>query len=334
MDFLIQLFDKTIIGMIYSYFYHNMHNNMSEIKIICLAGATGSGKSALAAKLGHELDGVVINADSRQFYADFPIITAQPGPDETALCPHLLYGCLPATQKMSAGQYAQKASACIDEVLRQGKIPIVTGGTGLYFRALMHGIADIPPVPREVRQKWQEQCRELGSHALYDSLRNLDPDYAAKIHPNDRQRITRAMEVAEATGKNLTWWHQSQSGKRDLRYLYLGLGATLKELEPVLRRRIDVMLDNGALEEAKAALRHCADPKAPGWSGIGCAELFRALAGELTIGEAKDLWYKNTRAYAKRQLTWFRGEPDLRWIEKDNYNGILRMIKNLTITQG
>lgn len=296
---------------------------MESKKIICLAGPTGSGKSGLAARLGAALGGEVINADSRQVYADFPIITAQPGPEELALCPHHLYGLLPPEKKMSAGQYARRAEDMIREVLERERTPILVGGTGLYFRALLRGIADIPQVSKEIRKKWQDRAAAEGSPALHRELAAVDGAYAARIHPNDRQRVTRALEVFEATGRSFSWWHQHSPLTGSFDYLYLGVGLPLAELEPLLGRRIDQMLEAGAVAEAEAALKKCADPKAPGWSGIGCAELYRHLAGKLDLDDARALWRRNTRAYAKRQLTWFRAEPEIRWFTPRDYHAIL-----------
>ena len=295
---------------------------MKSKKIICIAGPTGAGKSAIAARLGAALGGEVINADSRQAYEDFPIITAQPDEAEKALCSHHLYGFLPTDKKMSAGQYARRAEELIKELLAKDKTPIVVGGTGLYFRSLLKGIADIPQVGREVRQKWQDRATLEGPQALHRELAAIDGAYAAKIHPNDRQRITRALEVFESTGRTFSWWHQHSPLIGSFDYLYLGVGLPLPELEPVLARRIDTMLAAGAVEEARAALQKNSDPKAPGWSGIGCAELHRYLGGRLDLDDARAIWRRNTRAYAKRQLTWFRAEPEIQWFSPHDYHAL------------
>lgn len=297
-------------------------------KVICLAGPTGCGKSSLAAKLGKKFGGAVVNADSRQVYADFPIITAQPGDGERELCPHFLYGFLAVQQKISAGQYAEQAYACIKNLWKQGIIPILTGGTGLYFRSLLQGIADIPQIDPAVHEKWQNECLQAGSIALHAELTKIDAEYAAKIHPNDRQRITRALEVYDFTGKNFTWWHQNNHNRFVFDYLYLGLHISLADLEPRLELRIEQMLEQGALEEAKNAMITCPDQLAPGWSGIGCIELYQYLSGKLALDEAKELWRKNTRAYAKRQITWFKSEKDIQWHMPEDYTKIITHISN------
>jgi tRNA dimethylallyltransferase len=232
---------------------------------------------------------------------------------------------LPIDKKMSAGQYARRAEEIIRELLAQGKTPIVVGGTGLYFRSLLKGIAEIPQVSKEVRQKWQERVAAEGAPALHRELAAIDGAYASKIHPNDRQRITRALEVFESTGRTFSWWHQHSPLTGSFDYLYLGIGLPLPELEPVLARRIDGMLKAGALDEARSALEKNSDPKAPGWSGIGCAELYRHLMGKLDLDDARALWRRNTRAYAKRQLTWFRAEPEIQWFSPHDYHALLEL---------
>ena len=285
----------------------------SSIFLPCIMGPTGAGKTAAALSLADALPVSVINADSRQTYRDFPVITAQPSPEERAVCAHLLYGFLPTEQKLGAGEYARMAARTVEEVVASGRAPVLVGGTGLYFRALLDGIASIPPVPDAIARKWRERLESEGAPALHALLAERDPDYAAKIHPNDRQRIGRALEVLDATGRPFSWWHGRALPQRPYRACKAGIALSLAELEPLLARRIDIMLERGALEEARAAMAVCDDPAAPGWSGIGCAEVYRHLAGELDREECKALWLKNTRAYAKRQLTWFRADPDIRW---------------------
>lgn len=276
-------------------------------------GPTGAGKTATALSLADALPASVLNADSRQVYHDFKLITAQPSDEEQAVCPHLLYGFLPPEQKLGAGEYARLASAGIETVLKNERLPLVVGGTGLYFRALLEGIAPIPTVPEEIDKDWRARLDKEGGPALHALLARRDPDYAAKIHPNDRQRIGRALAVLAATGRNFSWWHAQAVPRSPFAACKVGIGLPLANLEPVLAGRIDKMLEKGALEEARAAMIICADPNAPGWSGIGCAEIHRYLKGELGLEECRSLWLKNTRAYAKRQLTWFRADRNIRW---------------------
>lgn len=291
---------------------------MSESGLICLVGPTGSGKTAAALNLARRLEkagrrAVVINADSRQLYADFPLITAQPSAADRAVCPHLLYGCLPATAKSSAGRWADQARAALAETDAQGRVPVLVGGTGLYLRALLDGMADIPVPSPAVSARLLDECQKTGVTALHARLAGIDPEYAARIHPHDRQRVVRALEVWESTGHNFSWWHTRTPPALNRPVLRLGVGLPLTELTPLLRSRILTMLDAGALDEARAALIRCPDTTAPGWTGIGCAELAAHLTGSLSLAECVDLWTHNTRAYAKRQWTWFRADSRIVW---------------------
>ncbi|MDL2267723.1 tRNA (adenosine(37)-N6)-dimethylallyltransferase MiaA, partial [Desulfovibrio sp. OttesenSCG-928-G15] len=290
-----------------------MRSSSSTIPLPCIMGPTGAGKTASALALADRFPLAVINTDSRQVYRDFPLITAQPSPEERARCPHLLYGYLPASAKLGAGQYARAAGECILREHASGRLALAVGGTGLYFKALVDGLADIPDIPEHISLYWQERCAQEGSIALHALLAESDPLYAAKIHPNDKQRITRALEVQQATGKSFSQWHAQSMSDSPFKACKIGIGLPLDELTPLLAKRIDLMLAEGAIDEARAALQKEPDPTAPGWSGIGCAEIFQYLSGTLSLEECKSLWLKNTRAYAKRQLTWFRADPEIVW---------------------
>ncbi len=290
----------------------------APLPVICLAGPTGSGKTAAALALAAALDGEVVNADSRQVYADFPLITAQPSAEERACCPHHLYGFLATENKISAGRWAEAAVDKVRDILARGKTPLLVGGTGLYFQALLRGMAEIPPVDPQLTTAITARVDEQGAPALHAELAQIDSAYAAKIHPNDRQRIIRALEVCQSTGRSFTWWHSNSMSTPLCVGHLLTLDAPLAWLEPRLARRLDLMLAGGALDEARAAMRHCADPAAPGWSGIGCAEALAHLQGRLSLEDCRSLWLRNTRAYAKRQLTWFRARPEAQWLPPDD----------------
>jgi len=282
--------------------------------IICLLGPTGTGKTAAAIAVARRMPASVINFDSRQVYADFPIITAQPDQEERAACPHLLYGFLPLTERMTAARFVELAMEAIAGVRDQGRLPILVGGTGLYLRSLLSGMAPIPEIPADIRRAVLERIRAEGPQRLHAELEQADPDYAARIHPNDTQRNARAAEVLLATGRTMTWWHtSSEHTPAPFAALKIGMRLSLDELEPHLAGRVDAMLAAGAVDEATRAHAKCPDPEAPGWTGIGCAEMLAYLRGETTLEQARSLWVRNTRAYAKRQLTWFAKEPGIRW---------------------
>lgn len=286
---------------------------MSRPRVICLAGPTGSGKTATALLLAEKLHGAVINADSRQVYADFPVITAQPNAAERGACPHYLYGFLESGVKISAGQWVALALKNIAEVQAQGRVPILVGGTGLYFKALLEGIAEIPAVDAGIGLRLMEECGAVGTRVLHERLAQVDAAYAARIHAHDTQRIVRALEVWEGTGKTFSWWHSHAMPEPACEGLRLGLDWTLEALTPRLVQRIGMMLDEGAVEEARAAWQKCPQADAPGWSGIGCVELLDYLQGRSSLQAACAQWAVSTRRYAKRQLTWFRADKQLQW---------------------
>lgn len=292
---------------------------------ICLAGATGTGKTAAALALAERFPVAVINADSRQVYRDLPIVTAQPGPEERARCPHRLYGFLDIQESISAGRFVDMARPEWEACRKEGRIPVLVGGTGLYLRALAGGLVDIPRVPREVRQGVLQDCAVFGPEALHARLATVDPVYAARIHPRDRQRICRALEVYNATGRPFSWWHGQQSSQ-GRKLIIVGLRLPRAQLHERLARRIDVMLDMGALNEMERAWAKHPDGEAPGFSGIGCRELLGFLQGETTLEQARELWLFRTRAYAKRQETWFNSIPDVCWLAPGDDDGLIRCL--------
>jgi len=297
--------------------------------IVCILGPTGTGKTAAAIAVSKRLPASVINFDSRQVYADFPLITAQPDDDEQAACPHHLYGFLPTEGKMTAARFVDLAMDKIESVRAEGRLPILVGGTGMYLRSLLSGIAPIPEIPADIKSSVLNRVKTEGPQKLHAELLITDPVYAAKIHPNDTQRNARATEVYLATGKNLTWWHtNAEHTPAPYTALKVGMKIDLNELEPRLAKRIGVMVELGGLDEAKAAMEKNADPQAPGWTGIGCSELLSYLRDEISIEEAKQLWIKNTRAYAKRQITWFRKETDINWFAPGENDAIADLVED------
>lgn len=283
------------------------------MRLICLVGPTGAGKTAVALHLAREFGGTVINADSRQVYRDFPLVTAQPSAKERAVCPHLLYGVLDTVTPSSAGWWSAAAEAAMQDCAARKRLPLLVGGTGLYLRALLDGIVEIPPIPPEITARLDAERVELGGAALHARLDAIDPAYAARIHPNDSQRLVRALAVYEATGQTFSWWHTQTPPPAPHEVLRLGIRLPLDELAPRLAARVDAMLAHGAIDEARSALDICDDPSAPGWSGIGCAELYEHLCGGLSLDETRVRWIQRTRAYAKRQLTWFNADKRLLW---------------------
>jgi tRNA dimethylallyltransferase len=300
----------------------------SPLPVICLAGPTGTGKTALALDLAEALNGEIINADSRQTYADFPIITAQPTEAERARCPHHGYAFLATSQKISAGRWAEITRESIRAARSRDKTPLLVGGTGLYFQTLLHGIAKIPHPPPAVSRELEARLAAGGLAGLYRELTQVDAAYAARIHPNDKQRILRALEIFYATRRPFSWWHAQAGTAPWARGPLIVLRADLQSLTPRLKRRIERMAADGAFAEARKALAACPDTSAPGWSGIGAAETLACIQGCLSREECLRLWLKNTRAYAKRQLTWFRARPEACFIRPGDLRTALALIRD------
>ncbi len=297
-------------------------------RIVSILGPTGTGKTESALALSDAMDVGVVNFDSRQVYRDFPIITAQPTPEEQGRCPHLLYGMLGPDRKINAAAFADLAGAAVADLEGRGLLPVLVGGTGLYLKTLLQGIAPIPDIPPEIRRKVLDRIAAHGPQALHRELKLADPEYAAIIHPNDTQRNARAAEVYEATGRTMTWWHSQRLPDPGFDCLKIGIGVELDELTPRLAGRVDRMLEAGALEEARKAWENYPDPQLPGWTGIGCAELLSHLRGEVTLERARELWIQNTRAYAKRQITWFKREEDMRWFRPGDFQGVVQCVRD------
>ncbi|MGM0539751.1 MAG: tRNA (adenosine(37)-N6)-dimethylallyltransferase MiaA [Thermodesulfobacteriota bacterium] len=297
--------------------------------ILFVIGPTGTGKSALALQVARELDAEIVNCDSRQVYADFPCITAQPSAEEKARCAHHLYGFLPSTKSMDAGKFVRMAQDVLADLQSRGKLPVLVGGTGLYMRSLVYGLAPIPDIPQDIHERILTLCQEQGPGKLHHRLQDEDPDTASRLHPHDWQRITRALEVYAATGRPLSWWIRMHPCDQP-RYAAksIGLWSDLEVLTPFLQARIENMCAQGAVQEVEQAWRRCPDESVPGWSGIGCWELLQAFLGRWSLEEAKRAWLKNTRAYAKRQLTWFKKEPSIDWWSPGQDISIVQAVKD------
>ncbi|MFW6177563.1 MAG: tRNA (adenosine(37)-N6)-dimethylallyltransferase MiaA [Desulfohalobiaceae bacterium] len=299
----------------------------SRQTLICLLGPTGTGKSSLAVYLARSLPLEVVNFDSRQVYADFPLITAQPGARERSVCSHWLYGFLECGQSLDAAGYSQLADQVLEGIQGRGNLALLVGGTGLYLKALLQGLAPVPRIPADIRQQVLCKCDELGPQALHQELGRVDPELAERLHPRDRQRITRAMEVYQATGVPLSSWQKQDTGA-PARYqaLKIGLWQDMQGLDSRLEERMQLMLQAGAEEEVRQAWENCGQESAPAWTGIGCRELLDYILGRCSLQEAKQQWLRRTRDYAKRQLTWFKKESQVHWFSPGLEQEILDLV--------
>jgi tRNA dimethylallyltransferase len=284
---------------------------------VLIAGPTASGKSALSLALAKELGGTIINADSMQVYRDLRIITARPTREEEACVPHRLYGHVDAADNYSTGSWCVDVSAALRETQAVARLPIVVGGTGLYFKALTHGLAAIPPTPAEIRSRVRARLQAEGIVALYAELRERDPASAQRLMPGDRARVTRALEVVLATGRSLSdWQREGMTPVLDARNMVrIFLDVDRRELYPRIDTRFDAMLAAGALEEVRTLRGRNLDPALPAMKAHGVSWLIRHLAGEIGLAAAAEGAKRDTRRYTKRQATWFRHQlPDWTWV--------------------
>jgi len=281
-------------------------------KILLIAGPTASGKTALALRAARALDGEIVNADALQLYADLRVLSARPSDEEQGEVPHHLFGVADGADGWSVGRWLRAASPLLADIRARGRTPVVVGGTGLYFKALTEGLAEVPPTPAAVRQSVTSMYDALGEDRFRDLLASADPDAARRIEAGDRMRLSRAMEVLEATGRSLSAW-QADTAPALERTAWRAV-ALIPDREALYARcdaRFDAMLAAGALDEVRSLLAKGLDPDLPVMKAVGVRELARHLAGELTLEAAADLARQETRRYAKRQLTWLRNQtPD------------------------
>jgi tRNA dimethylallyltransferase len=291
---------------------------MAELEIapgttaVLIAGPTASGKSRFAIELAQRLGGAVVNADSMQVYAELRVLSARPSAADEAAAPHRLYGHVPAGERYSVGRWLVDVAAVLAELNAAGAVPIVVGGTGLYFKALTEGLATVPPIPPVVREHWRLRGREEPPEALHAVLAGRDPEGAAAVRPSDRVRIVRALEVIDGTGRSLAAWQRMAAAPAPL----IGAGNTLRIVldpaRPALHERIaaraDHMVASGVLDEVRALQRLRLDPGAPAMKAIGVREFLDHFTGKLSLEEAIAAVKTETRRYAKRQATWFRNQ--------------------------
>jgi tRNA dimethylallyltransferase len=277
-----------------------------EERAIVIAGPTASGKSRLALALAERCAGVVINADSMQVYRELSVLTARPTAQEEARAPHALYGFVSAAEAYSAGRYTADAARAIAEARSGGRVPIVVGGTGLYFKALLEGLSPVPAIEPDVRAHWRGQALLVPPAELYAILARRDPVTAARLMPTDPQRIVRALEVLDSTGRSLAEWQRTPGeavlAERATHRLLVLPDRTTHAA--IINARFDGMLAAGALEEVRRLLALGLSNELPIMRALGVAPLAAAIAGKLALSEAAARAKADTRQFSKRQITW------------------------------
>ena len=297
-------------------------------KILIVCGPTASGKSALALRLAHALDAEIINADSMQIYRGLDIGTAKPSVGQQAEIRHHLIDVADPDQLFSAADFSDAADAAIQDIISRGKRVVVVGGTGLYIRALVNGLVDSPSGAGELRLALQAEAGRIGNEAMLEKLHQVDPCLAAGLHPNNLVRIIRALEVFQLTGVPLSH-SQKEHAFSQQRYDTLQIGISVDRAELYMRidERVEMMRVDGLFNEVRDLLASGFGCDLKSMRSIGYKEVALHISGELTDEEAVSLIKRNTRHYAKRQLTWFKADPDILWFEYPvNFGTILKHV--------
>lgn len=295
--------------------------------IILLAGPTAVGKTAVSLELARRLGTEIVNADSMQVYRHMDIGTAKPTREERSLIRHHLLDVVDPDEPFDAARYAKLARSAIDRILADGKTPLVVGGTGLYLKVLTRGICPAPPSDPAVREELLREEQRVGLGGLHRALREADPQLGEIIHPHDRQRILRALEVLRATGRPLSRW---QAEHRFHEEAYRTVKIFLHRERSVLRERIDrrvhEMLEMGLVEEVRGLLDSGYSPGLKPMQSLGYRQMTAHLQGAMSFTEAVEEMQRETCRYAKRQVTWFRGDPEFHWMSPEDLSGIMAVI--------
>ncbi len=291
--------------------------NVTSKRAILIAGPTASGKSAMALEVAARNNGVIVNADSMQVYKELRIISARPCEADEAKTPHRLYGIVPASQRYSVGDWLKDVTVQIEDIEARGQMPVIVGGTGLYFKALLEGLARVPSLPDEIVEKWRGRVKRDGPRRMHEILRERDPSMAERLEPGDSQRIVRALTVLDFTGRSLLDWQREQTKGAVLTLdacEAIFLDTDRDRLYSRINRRFDEMIAGGGLDEVEALKKLELDPALPVMKAHGVPRLMAYLEGISSLEEATTSAKTDTRRYAKRQKTWFRTQmPGWNW---------------------
>lgn len=291
--------------------------------IICIAGPTASGKTALAVALAEKLNGEVVSCDSMQIYKGMDIGTAKPTKDEMRGIPHHMLDVADPREDFSVSRYCEMATPIVDDIITRGKVAIIAGGTGLYMDALIRGNSFAPYPSTGMRKKLEAQADVEGMETMYELLRSIDPDCAARLHLSDRKRILRALEVYYETGETITA-HNLRTQQIPPRYtpMWFALEDTLRsDLYDRIDKRVEIMLADGLLDEIRHLLDSGIPSKSTAMQAIGYKEFVDYMRGRCCLEEAVKQVQQSSRHYAKRQLTWFRRNPAIHWLRRQKGDG-------------
>ena len=290
-------------------------------KLIIILGPTACGKTGLSLEIAKRFQGEIISGDSMQVYRGMDIGTAKISPEEMQGIPHHLIDILEPQQAFSVADFRSLAEDAIQKIAQRGRLPMVVGGTGLYIDSLLYPYnfaGDMEASP-EIRQRLQEEYRQLGGLALHQRLADLDPASAQRIHPNDEHRLVRALEVLEITGEPLSQRQQDKSCTPAYQGILIGLNMEREQLYARIEQRVEQMLSQGLIDEVRSLLEQGIDPAANSMQGIGYRQTVGYLQGQYSLDEAVELIKRDTRRFAKRQITWFKRNKDICWFDVGHY---------------
>jgi tRNA dimethylallyltransferase len=298
--------------------------------VVCLFGPTAVGKTDLLEELFGD-SAEIISADSMQVYRLLDIGSAKPDPPSLKRIPHHLIDILDYTEQFNTGDFVRLAEECIRGIHNRGKLPVLSGGTAFYFKNLLFGLPPIPPIPAGLRETLNDELSEKGPQALHMQLALVDPETAERLNPADRSRIVRALEVFRGTGQALSTYKTASKPRNDLPCLLLGLERPRAELYERINERVEIMFQQGLYEEVKNLITRGACEDDPGMKGIGYSEFFPFLReGCLTLGDVKARIQKDSRRYAKRQMTFFSSLPGVQWFHPDQTEDVRKVIEVFT----
>ena len=298
--------------------------------LICIVGPTAVGKTEIAIQLAQHLDAEIVSLDSRQIYRGMDIGTAKPTPEQQRAVPHHLIDCVDVDQTFSVAEYQRLADTAIAEIRERGKRTMAVGGAGLYFRGIIDGLFDGPGADAEIRAKLQREVDEHGNVTLHERLRRCDPETANRVHPNNLVRVIRALEIYELTEKPISSLQQ-QWKMNEPRYPFraFGLNMPRETLYQRIEERVNRMVEAGLIEEVKGLLDQGCPRNCVAMQSFGYKELIDYLDRNRTLDEAIALLKQNTRRFAKRQLTWFRNDPRIEWLDTSQFSSIDGIVDNL-----
>ena len=299
-----------------------------------ILGPTCVGKTQISLKLADILKGEIVSFDSRQVYKLMDIGTAKPTKEEREKIRHHLIDLVFPGEKFTAADYGKKARETIRQIIKRNKQPIAVGGSGLYLKAMIEGFFQGPKADEKIRKRLEREAQELGGPHLFSRLKEVDPQAAKRIHPNDSVRIIRALEVYELTGKPISFWQREGSYEPSaMEFVKIGLNLERKELYQKINLRTEEMIAQGFLDEVKMLKKKGFTPKLKALKTVGYQELFDYLDGKLDLQEAIEKIKVNTRHYAKRQLTWFGKDKEIIWLDAEDDNLIKKILEHFSNVQ-